>query len=489
VDHELLQAQDATLLCAQDDDAPLQIGALCLFDAAPLRDADGQLRVGDLTNHVAARLDRLSRFRRRLEPVPFDLVPPVWVDDDRFAIEHHVQRAALPEPGDDQQLRECVARLVERPLDPSRPLWQLWLVEGVAGDRVAVVLLCSHVMADGMALLDFALSMLDPSPVAAPAAPTSPAPSIDPPPAPISLLTASLVERTRRRLALVGRSLSALRDPLGVLATTAELVRSGASRASGAWGPAGVLAPELPITRPVGPHRDVAWRSVSMPEVIGAAHTLGVPLNDVVLAIVAGALRRYLADHDVAVDSVRPRTIVPVSIHGAAPGQEIENRFSLMVTELPVHLSDPVGRVRFVHREMQRHKASAVRPLVPHLFEISDVVPVSLLHAAAPALLRRQPLVNLAVTNLPGTPDPMYLLGSPMSEVYPFVSLTGNIAVIIGVLSYRDRLGVGITVDADVVPDVDALADAVAAAAAELLDRVQDDPPRPRRRPGPLGEP
>lgn len=468
MDHELLRAQDATLLCAQDDRAPLQIGALCLFDAGPLRGADGQLRVDELTSHVEARLDRLTRFRRRLQPVPLGLVPPVWVDDDRFAIEHHVRHTALPAPGDDGQLRACLARLVEQPLDPDRPLWELWFVEGVAGDRVAVVLKCSHVMADGMALLDFALSMLDPAPEGAPTSRRQDASPPAAPPGPMALLAGSLVARTRRRVALVGRSLLALRDPIGMLGTATELVRSGAS------GSTSVLAPDLPITRPVGVHRDVAWRALSMPDLVEAAHALDVPLNDVVLAVVAGALRRYLGDQGIAVDSIRPRTIVPISIHGAAPGQEIENRFSMMVTELPVHLADPIGRVRFVRRETARHKASAIRPLVPHLFEISDLVPVGLLHAAAPGLLRRQPLVNLAVTNLPGTPDPMYLLGAPMTEVYPFVSLIGNIALIVGVLSYQDHLGVGITVDADVVADVDTLADAFDGAARELVAQVRD---------------
>jgi diacylglycerol O-acyltransferase len=467
VDREHLRAQDATLLCAQDDHAPLQIGALCLFEGAPLRDDEGRLRVDELTDHVEGRLQLLSRFRRRLEPVPFGLMPPVWVDDDRFDIAHHVRCTALPPPGDDQQLRRCVARLVEQPLDPSRPLWELWFVEGVEGDQVAVVLKCSHVMADGMALLDLALSILDPSPEPAPG-PAPPATGPTSPPAPLSLLAGSLVERTRRRVGFAWRSLASLRDPLGVLGTTADLVRSAATHTTA------LVAPSLPITQRVGTHRDVAWQSASMTDLRRIAHALDVPLNDVVLAIAAGALRRYLGDHGLAVDSIRPRVLVPVSIHGAAPEQEIENRFSMMVTEHPVHHADPVGRVRLAHREMVRHKASAVRPLVPHLFEISDLVPVGLLHAVAPALLRRQPVVNLAVTNLPGTPEPMYLCGARMTEVYPFVSLTGNIAVIIGVLSYQDRLGVGITVDADVVSDLDLLARAFDEAVRELVEQVRD---------------
>ncbi len=466
MDHEHLRPQDATLLSSQDDLAPLQIGALCLFDGAPLRDGDGRLRIDELTRHVEDRLTFLARFRRRLAPVPLGLVPPVWVDDEHFDIANHVRHTALADPGDDDQVRECVSRIVEEPLDPAHPLWELWAVDGLAGDRVAVVLKCSHVMTDGMALLDLALSMLDLSPEPAPAPPAGPPAEPTAPPAPISLLVGSLVARTRRRLGLVGRSLSALRDPRPVLGTTIELVRSAAARTTS------VLAPPLSINRPIGQRRDVAWRSASMTELREVAGVLDVTLNDVILAIVAGALRRYLGGDGADVDSIRPRVLVPVSIHGAAPGQEIENRFSLMVTELPVHLPDPIDRVRFTHRDTARLKSSATRPLVPLLFEISDVVPAALLHAIAPVLLRHQPLVNLAVTNLPGTPEPMYLLGARMNEAYPFVSLTGNIAVIIGALSYQDRLGVGITVDADVVTDLDALASAFDDAVQELVDQV-----------------
>jgi WS/DGAT/MGAT family acyltransferase len=194
-----------------------------------------------------------------------------------------------------------------------------------------------------------------------------------------------------------------------------------------------------------------------------------VSLNDVVLAIVAGGLRRYLDGAHEQVDGVHPRVIVPVSQHGGTD-HELENRFSIMVGSLPIAVDDPVERLRLVHEEMVRHKAAASTSVAPLLFRAGDLVPTPVLHALAPTLLRHQPLVNTAVTNIPGTTEPLYLLGARLLEMYPLITVTGNLGVIVGVLSYEDGLGVGITVDADVVTDVDDLAAAMDAAASELID-------------------
>lgn len=462
--HEALHAQDATLLCAQDPAAPLQIGALCLFEATPWMDDRGVLRFDDLTRHIEHRLSAQPDFRRRLAPVLFDQLPPVWVEDDRFDITYHVRRAELPAPGDDAQLRAFLVRLVEQPLDPTHPLWQVWFVEGVRDDRVALILKASHVLADGIALLDFAFSVLDAEPDAVPAAaPPSAGRGPRPPTAAIPLLADAVVERTRRRVEMVGRSLAALAHPGKVLGVTTALLRSGLS-----W-PSRGPAPSLPITGSVGGRRDVIWLRLPMSGLVETKRALEVSLNDVVLAIVTGGLREYLAHHDVDIDTVRPRVLVPVSTHGVAAEHEIENRFSMMLAELPVDVADPIERVRHIHDEMVQRKSSAARPLMERLFDVSDLVPVALLRAVGPPLLRRQPFVNLAVTNLPGTEQPLYLLGSKMIELFPFISVTGNIAMIIGVLSYQDGLGVGITVDADVVRDVDELAAAIDSAARDLM--------------------
>jgi diacylglycerol O-acyltransferase / wax synthase len=454
---ERLRPQDATLWCVQAPDAPLQIGALCLFEGGPLVDDRGLLRIADLRRHVEARLVGLPRFRTRLASVAYDQ-GLVWVDDPSFDVAHHVRVAAVPHPGGDAELRELVSRLIEVPLDPTRPLWEIWLVEGVAGDRVAVIPKVSHVMADGMAILEFALSLLDLEP-GAPVAEAVAGWSPEPPPDDRALVAAEVAARTRLVVDAVGGLARSLLRP--------DRVLGGIGRLAGVASSTAGLAPRLPITGPVGPHRDFAWVRLPIDDLLRVKRAHGVTLNDVVLAVVAGGLRTYLQRHDAPVD--RPvRVIVPVSTHVTA-GAEIENRFSMMVTGLPVGVADPVERLVVVHEEMSRRKAQAQADIGPVLFTIGGLVPPPLLRLAGPTLLTHQPFVNMAVTNLPGTREPMFLLGARMLELFPYVAVTGNIATIIGVLSYEDGLGVGVTVDADVVPDADALVADLEASARALV--------------------
>lgn len=461
---ERLSAQDATLWCAQSNDAPLQIGALCLFEAGPLLDASGALRIDDLRRHVERNLAGLPRFRCRLASVALGQ-GLVWVDDEGFDIAHHVRGTVLPDPGEDADLRELVARLIEAPLDPSRPLWEIWVVAGVAGDRVAVVPKVSHVMADGMAVLEFALSLLDtePRPLVGGTPPTwSPQAT----PSTTSLACTELVERVRLPIELAGDLVTSLIRPVRLVGRLLELGRAGASSAS--------LAPTLPITRPVGPRRDFAWTRLPIDDLLEVKRAHQVTLNDVVLTVVADALSRYLQRKDVSIDVV-PRALVPVSTHVRA-GEEIENRFTLMIAELPVAAADPLERLHRVHDDMERKKASAQTDLGPFLFTLGAMLPPALLQRVGPSLLEHQPFVNLAVTNLPGTREPMYLLGSRLIELFPYVAVTGNIAVIVAVLSYEDGLGVAVTVDADVVEDVDDLVVDLEQAAQSLVDAAASAP-------------
>jgi diacylglycerol O-acyltransferase len=464
---ERLRTQDAALWCVQAPDAPLQVGALCLFEAGPLRDEQGVVRLDEIRRRFESRLAQFPRLRQRLVPVPFDQGRPIWVDDADFDIAHHIRLGAVPQPGDDAQLRELVSRFIEVPLDPNRPLWEIWVIEGVSGDRVAVMPKVSHVMADGMAVLEFSLAALDlqrevddeePEP-------WQPAPG----PTAIQLLVGGITERTRRGAgALIGAA-TALARPWQVVGRLGALAGAGTSTAK--------FAPKLPFTRAVGPHRDFTWIGLPMADLVEVKRARRVTLNDVGLTIAAGALRHYLdrtSMEDDDVERIRPRVLVPVSTHVTVAG-EIENRFSMMVADLPLGPADPVEQLTLVHEEMERRKESAQSTIGPVLFGLADVVPEWALRRLGPPLLRRQPVVNLAVTNLPGTRDAMYLLGSKMLELYPYVAVTGNISVIIGLLSYGDRLGVGITVDSDAVPHADLLVEGIERASRELVDAVLSD--------------
>ena len=458
--YELLRPQDATLLYAQDPAAPLQIGALALFEAAPLRDQDGTVRMDDIRAHVETRSGAVARSRQRLVTTGFGLGPAVWVDDPDFDIADHVRLAALPRPGDRACLRDLMGGLMEAPLDPNRPLWEIWVVEGVEGDRIAVIPKVSHVMADGMALLDFVLRVLDVEPAPPPATPAAPAGAPAPSPGDLPLLAGATIGRARRQLATTVGALGRLRPGRPLVAAGAALARSAVGARP---------APRSPLNRPVGRRRDMTWLSQPMAGLQEVARAQAVSLNDVVLAAVAGALRDVVAGEGEPDGRIRPRALVPVSTHGPTSTTEVDNRFSLLLADLPVSMADPVERLQHVHADMTRRKRSAETSIGSVLLAVSDLVPAWLIRLLAPTLLGHQPVVNLAVTNLPGTDRPLYLLGSRLCEAYPYVTVIGNIALIVGVLSYGGSLGVGLTVDPDVVQDVDGLAEALERSFAELV--------------------
>lgn len=457
----MLPAQDATLWRVQTDDAPLNIGGVCILEGSPLRDESGALRLDALRRHVLVQLEHTQRFHQVLRALPLGQGMG-WFDDGRFDVAHHVRSATVTDPGGKAELRQVVAGLLEEPFDPSRPLWELWLIDGMPDDRVGLVFKVSHVLADGMAVVDVALRMLDVVPTDHDEEP----PSFSPMPAPalVPLLARGVAERVRRAWDGAWETGTWLLDPRvagGAVVGLARLATSGTG-----------LAPTLPITQPVGSRRDMAWSRLSWADVIAVKRAASVTVNDVVLTLVAGGLSRYLARSGVPPEGRAPRVLVPVSIHGASPADEVANRFSMVVTDLPMGPADPLERLRAVNADMGRHKRSAATSAWSSLFSLVDLAPPWLLHAAGPAILRRQPFVNLAVTNLPGSPVPLYLMGARLLEMYPFIGVTGNLGVIIGVLSYEDALGLSITVDSDVISDVDALLDDCEQALQELVDAV-----------------
>ena len=389
----------------------------------------------------------------------------MWLDDERFDIANHVKAATLPAPGGQAALRRFVGELLSGPLDPSRPLWDAWFVDGVNDDQVAFVLRVHHVLADGISLFGAAMLLMDFEPRDHPDVAVAWTPESSP--GDDRLLAEALMERARRQGAIaIGavRPLASLFDPRRV---------PGMLRTLAGGLPGGVrTAPALPLSGRVGRRRDVLWASLSMTDLLAVKRAAGTTLNDVVLAVVAGALRRHLGDERSDELAERPpRVLVPVG--SPDDGEDGSgNAFSALVAELPVATADPFDRLAQIHDDMVRLKQGAGSSMVSSLFSVVDVVPPTLLRQLGPLALARQPFANLAVTNIPGSPVPMYLLSSQLVAVHPFITGVGNIALIIGVLSYGEELGVGITVDPDVIEDPDGLLDHIMASAAELVAGV-----------------
>jgi diacylglycerol O-acyltransferase len=456
---DLLHAQDSVLWWVQRSEVPLQIAGLAVFEAAPLRGAAGALRLDDLADRIEVVLGDTPRFRQRVRQLPL-AQGVAWEDDDDFDVAHHLGVITVPGPGGDAQLGETVARLLEQPLDPDRPLWEIRLLDGLSGDRAALLLKASHVLLDGTALLEFAVRLLDASPEPGPLPPAPPWRPTRP---------SGVLERVAAGMtARIGQVAAGLREAGALLLdppVVAGVVGAAVDVASRVVGGDQSAGSRRPLTGRVGPRRAVAWTHVPIEQVRRVARAESVTVNDVVLAMAAGALADYVdADHAEAgyTDASHgppptrgARVVVPSSVHGA--GDDARNRFSVIVTELPLGLRDPLERLRYVHAELLPRREAAPTSMGARVFALAGLVPPWLLRLAGRVALDHQPVADLAVTNLRGPGAPVYLLGARMLQVYPLVSGTGNLATIVGVLSYDDRLGICVTVDADVVPDPEVL--------------------------------
>lgn len=470
---EPLSAEDAALLYAQAPGTQLQIGALCFFEAEPLRDRRGRLRIEALRAHVEARLIGLPRFRQRIAPVLADLATPMWVDDADFDVAHHCRHVKLPEPGGAVALRSFMDRLLSEPMDLAHPLWDIHMVEGLDHvteggdtiDAVAVVVRAHHVMADGIALHAAAMLLLDA--VAHPPRTRRLDWSPDPTPGIVDLTARALAERTRRQLGVTTALTRALVDPrrvpsnLRLAARLATTLRHAPSK----------IAPSLPFTRPIGRQRAFAWASVPMSDIVAIKHAHGVTVNEVVLAITTGAVRRMMeAGESFDTTAREPRALVPIGNPDSS--STLGNRFSTTTVSLPVGVNDPTERVRLIRAQRSQRSAEPAGSLVSHLFSIVDLVPPAVVRAVAPRVLAHQSLVNLAVSNIPGSRAPLYLWEARMLALHPFIDLVGNVGLIIGVLSYADDLGIGITVDPDLAGAPATIAEHLRSAAHELTSRL-----------------
>jgi WS/DGAT/MGAT family acyltransferase len=385
------------------------------------------------------------------------------VDDDRFDLSFHVRLTALPRPGTEEQLRALMGRIQSTPLDRRRPLWEVWFVEGVEGDRVALIHKAHHAMVDGVASVDVATLLFDLEPDPADDAPAShwePAPA----PSPATLLAETLIERAMEPAELARTMRSAMRGPVAAVEAAREVGR--AVQAVGA-----IDAPRLPFNAPIGPHRRFDMARVDLDGVRAIKDAAGCTVNDVVLAIVTGALRRFLTGMDVPVDGLTVKTLVPVSVRADGEQGDLGNRVAGIVAELPVGEPDPAERLRILSASLAELKESGQAVGVERITQLLDFAPPNLLGLAA-RLVPRQRAVNLVVTNVPGPQFPLYCMGARLLEIFPYVGIADSIGLVVAVVSYDGELGFGLTGDRDLLPDLGVLAEEVEKAVAELAAGV-----------------
>ncbi|MEA2270281.1 MAG: diacylglycerol O-acyltransferase / wax synthase [Solirubrobacteraceae bacterium] len=437
----------------------------------------------DLVRAITERLHVVPRYRQKLAPVPFGQGRPEWVDDPHFNPRYHVRHTAVPAPGGDAELERLAGRLFAHPLDRTKPLWEMALVEGLApapdgAARFAIVSKTHHALVDGVSGVDITsvLFDLEPEPVAAalPDRPWAPRPE----PTPAELLAHALAARATAP----GRALLALGAAARAPRHAARL--AGASLAGvGAVVRAGLTpAPPSPLNVPIGPHRRYAWVDADLEELKAVKNALGGTLNDAVLAAVTLALGRWLRARGHDTTGLVLRAMVPVSVRAESERGALGNRVAAMWAPLPVGVEDERSVHATIREEMAGLKESGQAVGARTLTQLADFAPPTLMSQAARLQARRR-WFNVVVTNVPGPQVPLYLLGRRLRAIYPVVPLARNQALGIAVLSYDGRLGFGLLGDYDALADLPDVAAALRGAIADLA-RSARPPARPRARAG-----
>jgi WS/DGAT/MGAT family acyltransferase len=445
--YERLSAQDATFLDLESPTRHQHIAATTIFDAEPLRRPDGGIDIDRIRAYVAGRLHRLPRYRQRLARIPIE-GHPAWVDDPHFHIAYHVRHTALPRPGDERQLKRLSGRVLSQPLDRGRPLWELWVVEGLEdGDRFAIVQKVHHCMIDGISGVDLmaVLMSAEPEPAFEPAPPWQPRPV----PRGFDLVTTEMGRRLGTVFDVLDWAPRALREPGRLW----ERFREGAAAMGEALGAGLRSASNTPLNQPLGPHRRFDWLDMDLSEVKRVKDALGGTVNDVVLTTVAGALRRFLTLRRVPVDDLLIRANVPVSLRTRDERGTLGNRIALLMPELPVAEPDPLERLARVREAMARLKHSRQALGAEVLAAVSEWTSATLLSLAVRVATRGRPY-NLVVTNVPGPQLPLYLLGCRMRTCYPVVNLLENQGLGVALFSYDGCLFWGFTADWERLPDL-----------------------------------
>jgi diacylglycerol O-acyltransferase / wax synthase len=449
-----LSGLDTSFLELERGPAHMHVASTLVFEG-PAPDYE------ELTQQVDSRLYLVPRFRQRLRFVPF--ARPKWVDDPRFNLAYHVRHTALPPPGSEEQLRILAARIFSQRLDRSKPLWEMWLVDGLDGGRFAIVAKSHHCLVDGVAGIDLTTVLFDAE--REPDQPPEPEPWLPAPePADAELLAEALVERVTspaEALRDVGRVMAAPRKLLGSVIDGLEAV--------GALARAGVAAPSSPFNVDIGPYRRFAWARAELAELKRIKDEVGGTVNDVILAAVAGALGRYLRARGQSTHDLELRAMVPISVRTTDERGALGNRVSSFMAPLPIWCEDPIERLRLVSETMGDLKQSKQAVGASLLTELTDFAPPTITGQAA-RLQSRQRFFNLVVTNVPGPQFPLYLMGRELQAVFPMVPLAKRQAVCFGVMSYHGAVNFGLIGDFEAMSDLDVLVGDLEAALAELVE-------------------
>jgi len=453
-----LTALDASFLHQEGPATHMHVGAVTLFEGPPPP-------FEQFLDRIRQRLHLVPRYRQKLTVPPLESGRPLWADDPAFNLEFHVRQTALPRPGSEEQLRLLAARIFSQQLDRSRPLWEMWVIEGVADGRWALVSKTHHAMIDGVSGVDIAQVLLDlgpvPQEVPHPDEPWVPAPE----PSGAELLAAGVTGLLRRGVGVATKAATLLARPQDAVAAAREAAEGVGEVAWAALNP----APPTPLNVPIGPHRRYETVRAELKELKLVKDAFGGTVNDVVLTCVSGALRQWLISRGVRTEGLELRALVPVSIRTEDERGTLGNRIAAMRGPLPVYIEDPVARLRAVRRAMDGLKDSKQAVGAQVLAGVQDFAPPTLL-AQASRLNFSTRLFNLIVTNVPGPQFPLYAQGREMLEVFPVAFLPKDHALAIAIMSYNGHVCFGLLGDYDAMHDLGSIAEGIEGSLRELVD-------------------
>jgi WS/DGAT/MGAT family acyltransferase len=456
--YERLSAQDASFLAAETPTVHMHITGAQIFDAGPLTTADGGIDFPAIKRSVESVLHLIPRYRQRLKWIPLEN-HPVWVDDHHFHLDYHIRHTALPRPGNDEQLKRFCSRVMAQPLDRRRPLWEFWVAEGLAGNRFAIISKMHHCMLDGQAGADLAHILLSPSPQSEANDPVAYIPR--PSPTGMELFRDSLSQRLTMPL----RAIAGLREVTRLTAEAREEFWIRTKALADLLGWAVQPASDTPLNGRIGPHRRFDYLVMQLADVKRVAKKLEASVNDVVLSVVTGAVREFLARRRVRPEKIDFRVSAPVSVRRSEQRGDMGNHVSAWIVRLPIDEMDPLAqlaRLRSITDELKRSRQALG---VETMMAVAEWTPSVLLSLGARAASGP---INMIVTNVPGPQLPLYLLGCRLLEVFPQVPLLQSTGVGVALFSYDGRLCWGFNGDYELVPDLRHFVRAIEAAFGRL---------------------
>jgi WS/DGAT/MGAT family acyltransferase len=453
---------DASFLHQEGPVSHMHIGGVTIVEGPPPS-------MDEFLEQIRKRLHLVPRYRHKLAYTAVDSGRPVWIDDPRFNLDYHIRHTALPAPGRWGQLQDLTARIFSQQLDRSKPLWEMWLIEGLEDDRFALITKTHHALIDGIAGVDLVTVLFDLSPNPPPTTHSGRAWQPHPEPGTTHLLAAGLLGAARAGVALAESAIDALAHPERALARARDAAEGVGEIVWAGLNP----APETPLNVPIGPHRRFVGVSSRLADYKLVKNAFGGTVNDVVLAVVAGALRTFLISRGRRTSGVEMRALVPVSVRAEDEHESGGNRIVVMRGPLPVYVADPLNRLRFVSQAMDGLKESKQALGAEVIAGAQNFAPPTIL-AQASRLNFSTRLFNLIVTNVPGPQFPLYVLGREMLQAIPVAFLPENHALAIAIMSYNGQMNFGLLGDFDALPDIDTIGENMAGELATLVSLARE---------------